>query len=139
MSSGNDSCKSMGIVIEEPDNTIEGYRTISEPDLGDDQAFPFIPGFGKNSGKDWSLLDKEIESKYVKQIQLFSSSLNPFNTLINYIHKNVKLKIFTRSKLLDEVEIIWVKWKISFNLLFLIYWYIFPNLNKLVNNWLKKT
>ena len=26
---------------------------ISEvPDLGDDQAFPFIPGFGKNSGKD---------------------------------------------------------------------------------------
>tara|TARA_B100001250_G_scaffold410970_1_gene438532 strand:- start:1389 stop:1547 length:159 start_codon:yes stop_codon:yes gene_type:complete len=52
MSSGNDSCKSMGIVIEEPDNTIEGYRTISEPDLGDDQAFPFIPGFGKNSGKD---------------------------------------------------------------------------------------
>ena len=22
------------------------------PDLGDDQTFPFIPGFGKNSGKD---------------------------------------------------------------------------------------
>ena len=43
---------SMGIVIEESSKSIDGSKTNSVPDLGDDQAFPFIPGFGKNSGKD---------------------------------------------------------------------------------------
>ena len=44
---------SMGIVIEESsDTTLNGTKTSAAPDLGDDQAFPFIPGFGKNSGKD---------------------------------------------------------------------------------------
>ena len=44
---------SMGIVIEESSDDLDGSKTSSAPDLGDDQAFPFIPGFGKNSGKDW--------------------------------------------------------------------------------------
>ena len=43
---------SMDIVIEESSNSLDGSKAIAEPDLGDDQAFPFIPGFGKNSGKD---------------------------------------------------------------------------------------
>ena len=43
---------SMGIVIEESRDTLDGSKTSAAPDLGDDQAFPFIPGFGKNSGKD---------------------------------------------------------------------------------------
>ena len=43
---------SMGIVIEESSDTMDGSKTSAAPDLGDDQAFPFIPGFGKNSGKD---------------------------------------------------------------------------------------
>ena len=43
---------SMGIVIEESSDAVDGSATSSAPDLGDDQAFPFIPGFGKNSGKD---------------------------------------------------------------------------------------
>ena len=43
---------SLGIVIEES-ATIDNSKTSSAPDLGDDQTFPFIPGFGKNSGKDW--------------------------------------------------------------------------------------
>jgi len=43
---------SMGIVIEETSDTLDGSKTSASPDLGDDQAFPFIPGFGKNSGKD---------------------------------------------------------------------------------------
>ena len=43
---------SMGIVIEESSDSLNGSKTSSAPDLGDDQAFPFIPGFGKNSGKD---------------------------------------------------------------------------------------
>ena len=42
----------MGIVIEESSDPIDSSKTSSIPDLGDDQAFPFIPGFGKNSGKD---------------------------------------------------------------------------------------
>ena len=50
MSEGN----SMGIVIEESSDSLVGSNTSANPDLGDDQAFPFIPGFGKNSGKDWS-------------------------------------------------------------------------------------
>tara|TARA_Y100001968_G_scaffold226460_1_gene209227 strand:- start:415 stop:675 length:261 start_codon:yes stop_codon:yes gene_type:complete len=44
--------KSMGIVIEESSENIDHSKTSEAPDLGDDQAFPFIPGFGKNSGKD---------------------------------------------------------------------------------------
>ncbi len=43
---------SMGIVIEDSNDALDGSKTITAPDLGDDQAFPFIPGFGKNSGKD---------------------------------------------------------------------------------------
>ena len=43
---------SMGIVIEESSDALDGSKTSAAPDLGDDQAFPFIPGFGKNSGKD---------------------------------------------------------------------------------------
>ena len=43
---------SLGIVIEKSTETIDSLKTSSAPDLGDDQAFPFIPGFGKNSGKD---------------------------------------------------------------------------------------
>ncbi len=43
---------SMGIVIEESSDNLDGSKTRAFPDLGDDQAFPFIPGFGKNSGKD---------------------------------------------------------------------------------------
>ena len=43
---------SIGIVIEESSDSIDGSKTSSATDLGDDQAFPFIPGFGKNSGKD---------------------------------------------------------------------------------------
>jgi len=43
---------SMGIVIEESSDAMEESKTSAAPDLGDDQAFPFIPGFGKNSGKD---------------------------------------------------------------------------------------
>ena len=42
----------MGIVIEESSDSLDSSKTSSLPDLGDDQAFPFIPGFGKNSGKD---------------------------------------------------------------------------------------
>ena len=49
MNKGN----SMGIVIEESSDTLDDSKTSAAPDLGDDQAFPFIPGFGKNSGKDW--------------------------------------------------------------------------------------
>ena len=43
---------SMGIVIEESSDALDSSETITAPDLGNDQAFPFIPGFGKNSGKD---------------------------------------------------------------------------------------
>ena len=43
---------SMGIEIEESSDSTNGSKTSAAPDLGDDQAFPFIPGFGKNSGKD---------------------------------------------------------------------------------------
>ena len=40
---------SMGIVIEESSDALDDSKTSTVPDLGDDQAFPFIPGFGKNS------------------------------------------------------------------------------------------
>ena len=43
---------SMGNVIEESIDASDDSKTRAAPDLGDDQAFPFIPGFGKNSGKD---------------------------------------------------------------------------------------
>ena len=43
---------SLGIVIEKNSGNTDDPKTSSVPDLGDDQAFPFIPGFGKNSGKD---------------------------------------------------------------------------------------
>ena len=52
MGSDMNEDNSMGIVIEESSETMDGSKTSSAPDLGDDQAFPFIPGFGKNSGKD---------------------------------------------------------------------------------------
>ena len=40
------------IVIQDLSNTISNESLTNTPDLGDEQAFPFIPGFGKNSGKD---------------------------------------------------------------------------------------
>ena len=49
--SDNTYGNSMGIVITESNESIAESNTET-PDLGDDQAFPFIPGFGKNSGKD---------------------------------------------------------------------------------------
>ncbi|WP_413684610.1 hypothetical protein [Prochlorococcus sp. MIT 1011] len=52
MGSDMNEDNSMGIVIEESSETMDGSKTSAVPDLGDDQAFPFIPGFGKNSGKD---------------------------------------------------------------------------------------
>ena len=44
--------ESMGIDAEESADSLDNSKTSSVPDLGDDQTFPFIPGFGKNSGKD---------------------------------------------------------------------------------------
>ena len=52
MGSDMNEDNSMSIVIEESSDALDGSKTSAEPDLGDDQAFPFIPGFGKNSGKD---------------------------------------------------------------------------------------
>ena len=52
MGSDTNETNSMGIVIEKTSDSVDGSKTSSAPDLGDDQAFPFIPGFGKNSGKD---------------------------------------------------------------------------------------
>ena len=49
---GDNGENSLGIVIERSNEDIGSLNNTSEPDLGDDQAFPFIPGFGKNSGKD---------------------------------------------------------------------------------------
>ena len=40
------------IEIKDSSNTISNESLTNTPDLGDEQAFPFIPGFGKNSGKD---------------------------------------------------------------------------------------
>ena len=37
--------------IEDSSKMIDSPNTSEETNLGDDQAFPFIPGFGKNSGK----------------------------------------------------------------------------------------
>tara|TARA_Y100001968_G_scaffold327250_1_gene371899 strand:- start:259 stop:519 length:261 start_codon:yes stop_codon:yes gene_type:complete len=52
MGSDTNEDNSMNIVIEETNNALDGLKTKLVPDLGDDQLFPFIPGFGKNSGKD---------------------------------------------------------------------------------------
>tara|TARA_B100000214_G_scaffold363195_1_gene328456 strand:+ start:608 stop:868 length:261 start_codon:yes stop_codon:yes gene_type:complete len=52
MSSDTSVDNTLGIVIEESKESPDNTKTSSMPDLGDDQAFPFIPGFGKNSGKD---------------------------------------------------------------------------------------
>lgn len=52
MGSDMNEDNSMGIVIEESNDVLDSSKIIAAPDLGDDQAFPFIPGFGKNSGKD---------------------------------------------------------------------------------------
>ena len=52
MSSDIDEDNPMGIVIEESNDDKNKSIANAAPDLGDDQAFPFIPGFGKNSGKD---------------------------------------------------------------------------------------
>ena len=52
MDSDMNEDNSIGIVIEESSDALDGSKTSAAPDLGDDQAFPFIPGFGKNSGKD---------------------------------------------------------------------------------------
>ena len=43
---------SMGIVIEESSDNLDGSKTTSARDLVVDQTFPFITGFGKNSDKD---------------------------------------------------------------------------------------
>ena len=40
------------IEIKDSSNIISNESLTNTPDLGDEQAFPFIPGFGKNSGKD---------------------------------------------------------------------------------------
>ena len=52
MSTLDDKDNSIGIVIEKTSDSIDSNGISNAPDLGDDQAFPFIPGFGKNSGKD---------------------------------------------------------------------------------------
>ena len=52
MGSDINDARSMDIKIEESSDALDGSKTSAAPDLGDDQAFPFIPGFGKNSGKD---------------------------------------------------------------------------------------
>ena len=52
MSQDDTGENSLGIVIEETSDYSDGSKASNAPDLGDDQAFPFIPGFGKNSGKD---------------------------------------------------------------------------------------
>ena len=52
LSSGENIDISNRTIIEETSDSIDDSKTNAVPDLGDDQAFPFIPGFGKNSGKD---------------------------------------------------------------------------------------
>ena len=52
MGSDMNEDNSIGILIEESSDSLDGSKNSAAPDLGDDQAFPFIPGFGKNSGKD---------------------------------------------------------------------------------------
>tara|TARA_Y100001968_G_scaffold309826_1_gene330085 strand:- start:515 stop:775 length:261 start_codon:yes stop_codon:yes gene_type:complete len=52
MGSNMNEDNNMSIVIEESSDSLDGSKISEVPDLGDDQTFPFIPGFGKNSGKD---------------------------------------------------------------------------------------
>ena len=52
MVAGSNESNSIDNITEDSKDVLNGSRTSSAPDLGDDQAFPFIPGFGKNSGKD---------------------------------------------------------------------------------------
>ena len=52
MSSNSIEDNPAGIVNEDSGDDINGPNISTELDLGDDQTFPFIPGFGKNSGKD---------------------------------------------------------------------------------------
>ena len=67
---------SMGSVIEESSNAMDGSETSAVPDLGDDQAFPFIPGFGKNSGKDWSsfCLKEFIGNKFLNFLKIHAEN-----------------------------------------------------------------
>ena len=44
--------KTIGNAIQRSNETRDRSKESTGPDLGDDQAFPFIPGFGENSGKD---------------------------------------------------------------------------------------
>ena len=52
MGSDANEYNSIGIVIKELNDAMIDSRTSSASDLGDDKEFTFIPGFGKNSGKD---------------------------------------------------------------------------------------
>tara|TARA_B100001250_G_scaffold249413_1_gene214391 strand:- start:1404 stop:1652 length:249 start_codon:yes stop_codon:yes gene_type:complete len=46
--SGNNIDQSLDIEIEDSSETIDSLKNSNKIDLGDDQTFPFIPGFGKN-------------------------------------------------------------------------------------------
>ena len=58
--SGDNGDNPLQIVIEPSDNSLNNESELGEkenisseyPDLGDEQVFPFVAGFGKNSGKD---------------------------------------------------------------------------------------
>ena len=52
LNAGDNVQNSLDISIEKSTETKDSSNNTSFPDLGDEQAFPFIPGFGKNSGKD---------------------------------------------------------------------------------------
>ena len=52
ISNENDLDNKTNIIIEDSLKKIDTTSINKTPDLGDEQAFPFIPGFGKNSGKD---------------------------------------------------------------------------------------
>tara|TARA_Y100001968_G_C19386680_1_gene733215 strand:- start:677 stop:937 length:261 start_codon:yes stop_codon:yes gene_type:complete len=47
-----DAEKQINIETEESVNSSDSSTANAVPDLGDELTFPFIPGFGKNSGKD---------------------------------------------------------------------------------------
>tara|TARA_B100000700_G_C14686223_1_gene687700 strand:- start:144 stop:428 length:285 start_codon:yes stop_codon:yes gene_type:complete len=57
---GDNGDNPLQIVIEPSDNSLNNESELGEkenisseyPDLGDEQVFPFVAGFGKNSGKD---------------------------------------------------------------------------------------
>ena len=52
ISSDNNEDNSMGIVIEKSSDSLDGSKDSVTNDVGDDQVFHLIPGFGKYSGKD---------------------------------------------------------------------------------------